>query len=122
MSKVQRCPDCRQWLDSDECYCGWKSVTANTGDHRCIFQHSGKRCPYPGTISPSTHASSTWYCLGHYQNKDDQKKCIEILLDAEKNFIAVIEERIHWTVKLIPEIFNKAKQNIQNLFFKLFGK
>jgi hypothetical protein len=33
-----------------------------------------------------------------------------------------MEERIHWTVKLIPELFKKAKQNIQDLFFKLFRK
>jgi hypothetical protein len=43
-------------------------------------------------------------------------------MEAEKNFIALMEDRIHWTVKLIPEEYEKAKKAIHELHFKLFRK
>jgi len=127
MTKKRRCPECNQWMAIDmvNCDCGWKAVKEAApvvADHRCAYQHSGLRCPYPGTNSSSTHASTTWYCLDHYRNLNDLKRSIEILMEAEKNFIAVMEERIHWTIKLIPELYEKAKKGIRELSFKLFRK
>jgi hypothetical protein len=43
-------------------------------------------------------------------------------MEAEKKFIAVMEDRIHWTVKLIPEEYEKVKKEIRELHFKLFSK
>lgn len=127
MTKKRRCPECNQWLDMDtiDCDCGWHAVKTNTpivSDHRCVYQDNGQRCPYPGTVSSSTHASAIWHCLEHHRNLNNREKCLEILMNAEKDFIAVMEERIHWTIKLTPEEYAKVKKAIRDLHFKLFGR
>jgi hypothetical protein len=58
MIKKRRCPECNQWLDIDmvDCDCGWKGVKSPMpaiADHRCNYQQSGLRCPYPGRIHPA---------------------------------------------------------------------
>lgn len=127
MTKKHRCPECNQWLDIDvsDCECGWKAMKAaapGIADHRCVYTNSGLRCPYPGTISPSTLASTSWYCSDHYQSLSDQKRGLEILMEAETNYESVMDGRIHWTVKLIPELYKKSKKAIRELSFKLFKK
>lgn len=123
------CPDCGKSLSfkSKYCTCGWCSSEIqkpanHIADHRCVYTYSGQRCPFPGTISPSTHASALWYCLDHYQNLNDPKRSREILMEAEKNFESVMEDRIHWTIKLIPEEYQKIKRSIRELYLKHFRK
>jgi len=127
MANNHRCPECGEWLNTElrNCKCGWKeakTAAPTVADHRCIYHQAGLRCPYPGTISTSTHASTAWYCTAHYQYLNDTKCSLEILMNAEKNFMAVMEERIQWTVQLIQKEQAKAKKEIQVLYLKLFSK
>jgi hypothetical protein len=124
MSKKQRCPECNDWLDiASNCDCGWafvKEKTVAAPDHRCSFKHGSMRCPYPGTRSHSILGGGIWYCSEHISNLNNPEYCLEILRNAEKNFIAVMEDRIHWSIKLIPQEFAKAKKEIRDLHLQLF--
>jgi hypothetical protein len=116
---MQKCPDCRQWLDknSDECYCGWKSLDKNDiADHQCIYRHSGRRCPLDGTSCPYIYGSGPWHCLDHYRNLKDPKKCVEILINAEENFESIMDARIDWRIKLNPNEYQIMKKKIRELY------
>lgn len=124
MKARQRCPDCKQWLDknSDDCYCGWKSPYSNQThepDHQCIFAISGRRCPLDGSNNFSTHGGGPWYCLDHLRNLQNTKRCLEILDEAEKNFEEMMEDRIDWRVRIIPDEYRIWKSRILNLMHQL---
>jgi hypothetical protein len=122
------CPDCLKLLaiHAKNCTCGWSKpeskIIGSLPDHRCIYQYNGKRCPYPGDISPSTHAATMWYCIEHYRNRGDTERCVQIINDAEKDYLVVMEERIDWSIKLIPEEYEKAKKMIREQYYRLFKK
>lgn len=124
MNGKQKCPYCQQWLEKycNECYCGWKSPNSNQtfeADHQCVYASSGQRCPLDGSNNFSTHGGGPWYCLGHLRNLHDKKLCDEILIDALKNFESIMEEKIDWRIKLIPEEYCARKQRISRLFQSL---
>lgn len=103
MSSGERCKECRQWVPATElkCLCGWKParVTASVSvvvDHCCKYQARGRRCTLPGSMSPSTHGSGTWYCQGHYLSLGDPKKGEEWLDYVEKHYAEIMEARRDW--------------------------
>lgn len=120
MNRRQRCPECKQWLEVDlqECYCGWISVFSGKNyapDHQCVFALSGLRCPLDGANCPSTRGSGPWYCLGHLRSLSNPQRSKEILMDAFENFETLMDERIDWRVKIIPEDYAIRKVMINEL-------
>jgi len=120
----EKCPECDQLLkkNCNECYCGWdssQSQQAQERDHQCAYTVSGLRCPLDGTNNFSTHGGGSWYCLDHYQNLDNREKCHEILMNAFRDFVEIMESRIDWRIRLFPEEYAAKKQQIQRLFQSL---
>jgi len=118
------CKLCNQPLERNcsECYCGWKSSDSCQEydvNKQCIYAASGQRCPLDGANNKSTHAGGSWYCYGHLRNLHDANKCHDILMHALINFREMMEEKIDWRVKLIPEEYAIRKKHIQTLFNSL---
>lgn len=117
MSTKQRCPECSQSLGINlmNCLCGWKAAksTGQTKDHRCQFEIRGRRCPLFGTISQSPYGNGIWYCCEHWRNLGDPLLCEAILINAEKNYEKIMNDRIDWRRKLFPEDFKIIKSTIK---------
>jgi hypothetical protein len=73
-------------------------------DHQCQYQSWGRRCPLPGTTCPYPYAKDPWYCAAHSKSLDNPKKGESILLENEKNFHNIMEERKDWRCKLFPNL------------------
>jgi hypothetical protein len=116
---MQKCPECRQWLDlnTEKCRCGWFSSEKNTDNsHQCVYVSSGRRCPLDGTNCSFIYGSGSWYCLNHFNNLQDKKRCCELLIYAEENFETIMDNRIDWRIKLIPEEYQIVKKRIAELY------
>lgn len=94
MKAMQRCPDCRQVLDSDdECCCGWKAFNKyEVVNHQCVYVYSERRCPFDEANCLSLYGSGPWHCLEQYRNLRDPKRGVKILMDVEENFEAILSE------------------------------
>lgn len=119
VNKSNQCPECYKSLRpySKVCGCGWKAKAIEDrqemiADHHCQYQRLGRRCLLPGSVSSSTRGS-TWYCSEHQQNLANPEVCEKILLNAEKNYEQIMEDRIGWRDRLYPEDFNKEKSKIR---------
>ncbi len=107
MSSLHICPECGKWFEEKKqrCTCGWQRQPSRTTpcvDHRCQYQSNGHRCPLPGTMSPHPYGS-TRYCSGHWQCIGDPRLGDAVLLDAEKNYHALLEKRRDWRDRLFDE-------------------
>lgn len=102
------CPECDKTLSAKakRCSCGWRKaevVTPSTPrDYRCEYTVNQRRCPLPGTICPYPYGSGPWYCTGHWRVNDPQLG-EAILIDAEKNYHQIMEDRIDWRRKLFND-------------------
>jgi hypothetical protein len=100
----QQCPECRQPLKTARsCLCGWRSnfVSAPVKqDLRCAYTIGARRCPLIGEVSPTTRGESSWYCGGHWRALNNPKRGEEVLRDAEKNYLQIIESQKSWRDKL----------------------
>jgi len=102
MRNQEACPDCGKHImdTSKYCTCGWQKVSsaaAPTTDHRCQFQSNGRRCPLPATVCEALYgAGRAWYCFDHVRCRNDPEKGQAIILDAEKNYQAILKKRRDW--------------------------
>ncbi len=103
---TKHCGECKQALASNvtRCSCGWQMTQTTVTDYRCQYHSNDRRCPLPGTICPYPYSSAPWYCFGHWQSLSDPKASEAILLDAEKNYQALLAKRRDWRDRLFdPE-------------------
>lgn len=117
MNAKRRCPECNQNLITEvmDCSCGWRAGQSEQmpADHRCQYQVRGRRCPLPGTISPSIRGNGPWYCSEHWRNLGEAQLGEAILINAEKNYESILEERIDWRRKLFADEFKITKAMIR---------
>lgn len=95
----RQCPECKQIIDKTArvCFCGWKQPQPVVkADHGCKYSLMERRCPLPGTVSPYPYGNGPWYCSGHLHTLDDHKKAEAVLIDAEKNYHKILEDRRDW--------------------------
>jgi hypothetical protein len=104
MIAKQICPECKQLLikSAINCFCGWLSSQVKT-DHRCQYSIAQRRCPLPGTLCSYPYGHGTWYCQGHLQAFSDPKSAEAVLIDAEKNYQQILENRRDWRRKLFDK-------------------
>lgn len=120
MSSNKRCPECRQWMNKNsvKCGCGWKSEEDDSTyvpNGQCLYQALGRRCPLPAPSAANLLGPGRWYCTGHLRNLGNAKRCEEILIEAENNFEAIMENRIDWRITHYPEEYRKMKVLISEL-------
>ncbi len=105
MNKNNYCPECGNSLAGNlkRCSCGWLSpqqIVPAKADHVCSYRSLTKRCPLPGTISPSRNG--TWYCRRHYRTLHDPKLGEVEFLYIEKNYCQILtEEYGNWRTDLL---------------------
>ncbi len=115
MKRTDQCPECGSVLSHKSyCTCGWfisgKPTPTAIVDYRCVYKALGRRCVLPGTICTSPYGkSSPWYCSGHWQSLDDPELGEAILLEGEKNFEKMLQERMDWRRKLFTFLKDKKK-------------
>jgi hypothetical protein len=101
---LSSCPECGTPLGerAKRCSCGWFQIErkdpART-DHRCQYVIGKRRCPLPGSKSPSVNGS-LWYCRGHCRALNDSKLGEAVLLDAEENYHQILENIRDWRKRL----------------------
>lgn len=105
MKKTRPCPECGNSLlgVARRCPCGWFQVDQaiqEMVDHRCKYTLGARRCALPGTICPFPYAGSPWYCSAHWQTWDDPVRGKEALLNTEKNYQEILEQKRDWRQKL----------------------
>ncbi len=77
------CPQCKKATSISSSKTSTKTTLDPT---RCRFELNGRRCPLPGTMSPSPYAKENWYCNGHWLALGDSKISEAILRDAEARY------------------------------------
>ncbi len=83
----------------------------------CLYKFwAALPCPLNGTSCSSIYGPGSWHCLEHYRNFRDPKRCWKILIDAEENFESIMDSRIDWRAKLIPEEYQIMKKRIRELY------
>lgn len=119
MKQAQQCPECKQWLARNVtvCSCGKRiedESMPQKADFRCQYVAHGRRCPLPGTVSPSLYgANCPWYCSEHERYLGDPDRCEEILNHNERDFERIMEDRIDWRAKLFEDDYRIAKAKIR---------
>ena len=111
------CPDCKARLGKNKvCSCGWinKEKPAVVSDGRCVYRLGERRCPLPGTLSPHTSKSDTWYCSGHFWSQNDSSLAEAHLKYAEENYEQILEEMVSWRAKLWKQLDEEAKAIINS--------
>lgn len=91
MFKCQECGTVKV-KDFKVCECGWskQDVEVRRVVRTCEFENNGKRCPLPGTISPSIREGGSFYCSYHFQSPGGDA---EILMRyISKYFLEIIHE------------------------------
>jgi hypothetical protein len=97
MTSRNSCPECGNTLSvrTKRCTCGWRKTEqqeAPRADHRCRYMVGERRCLLPGTISPNTHGSVTWYCRRHYHTLDDPRLGEAELRYIEENYQQILKD------------------------------
>jgi len=104
MTNNNACPECGKIYSTKfkKCNCGWSDPDREAvSDYGCQYRVNARRCPLPGSMSTSLYGLGTWYCSDHWFSLGNSQLGEAILLNAEKNYQTIIQNRRDWRRNLL---------------------